>query len=473
MNIESLVKTVASLPARAVLEAASGKRVYVVGGPIRDSILRREWKDLDLAIEGPAAKVASDFASKIGGRFIELDVDFDETRVVAGDYIYDFSGFPEGGLLGDLRRRDFTINSMAVDLEGLLKGKLDLIDPFGGAADLQDKVLRVTSNESFSQDPLRVLRAFRFAAELGFDIEPGTLDQVRSSRSLLSKVHAERISYELMVTFSQRNSYPSLTLMSETSVLCAVFPQLEKTKGVAQDKLHPVDVYGHSLETYRQVENTVNHIDASPFAAYSDLVNQYLTSAPRRVALLKMAGLLHDIAKPDSLQPGDDDRLHFYGHDRTGALAIEEFATNGLRMSKKDAKMLFTLTRNHMWPHLLAAHGDITERAMKKFFRELEDEAVGALLLAWADSLASVGPERSSSALRETIDGLLRFYTERKEEVVRPPLITGKDLIEVLGLTPGPVFSRILKEVERQRDEGTARTRLEAIEIARRILSEG
>ncbi|MFQ5906093.1 MAG: CCA tRNA nucleotidyltransferase [bacterium] len=452
-----------------MLEAAGKRRVFLVGGPIRDSFLNRDFNDIDLTVEGEAVDVARTFASRVGGKFVPLDLELDESRVVAGDYTYDFSGFPEGRLLADLERRDFTINSIAIDLRGLIDEKGEFIDPFDGLIDLQKEVLRCTAGSAFKEDPLRVLRAFRFAAQLGFTIEQGTMDAARKDRNLLKEVAAERICYEIMLTFSQSDSFGSLSMMADTSVLCTIFPQLERTRGVAQNKLHPLDVFGHSLKTYGQMEEVVKSLEERPFAGHAPLVNEYLSSAPRKSALLKMSALLHDIAKPETIQPGEDQRLHFYGHDRTGADRAEEFALAVLRMSRKDAKTLFLLIKNHMWPHLLAGQGEITERAMRKFFRELEDEAIGVLLLAWADSLASVGPEESSEALSAAIERLLRFHTERREEVVLPPLITGRDLIDMLGLTPGPIFGKILKEVEREREKWRVQTRNDAIEIARRV----
>ena len=472
MNIKSLAQKLNLLPMEAVLEAADKKRVYVVGGPIRDSFLKREYNDVDLAVEGDAGGVARKFASRVRGRFITLDAELDESRVVVEGYTYDFTGFPKGCLLPDLERRDFTINSVAVDLRELLEGEGEVIDPFGGLSDLGKKVLRATSRNSFSEDPLRVLRAFRFAAQLGFEIEKRTLIAAARERVLLKGVAAERISHEILLIFSQENSSTSLSLMAEASVLCTVFPQLEPTKGVAQNKLHPLDVFDHSLRTYQEMENVINHLSSTPFAPFSDIVSEYLCSIPNKNALLKMAALLHDIAKPETLQPGEDQRLHFYGHDRTGAEKVEQFASKDLRMSKKNAKTLFVLIKNHMWPHLLAGQDEVTERAIRKFLRQLGDEAIGVLVLAWADSLASVGPEKSSEPLSVTIDGILDFYTERKDEVVLPPLITGKDLIGILGLTPGPIFSKILGGVENEREEGKVRTKTDAIETARRIAAE-
>jgi len=472
MNIKSLAQKLESLPMGAVLEAADKKKVYIVGGPIRDFYLKREYNDIDLAVEGDAAEVARKFASRVKGRLVPLDAELDESRVVVGNYTYDFTGFPKGCLLPDLERRDFTINSVAVDLRELLEGEAEVLDPFGGLSDLGKKVLRATSSNSFREDPLRVLRAFRFSAQLGFEIEKRTLIAAVRERVLLRGVAAERISYEIMLTFSQENSSASVSLMADTSVLCTVFPQLGPTKGVAQNKFHPLDVFDHSLRTFREMENIINHLSSTPFGPFSDVVSEYLLSVPSKSALLKMAALLHDIAKPETLQPGEDQRLHFYGHDRTGAERVEQFASKDLRMSKKNAKTLFVLIKNHMWPHLLAGQDEITERAIRKFFRQLGDEAIGVLALAWADSLASVGPEKSSQPLSVTIDGILHFYTERRDEVVLPPLITGKDLIGILGLTPGPIFGKILREVENEREKGKVQTKTDAIETARRIASE-
>ncbi len=473
MSIESLSSKLKLLPVKAVLEAAGSRAVYVVGGPIRDSFLGREYSDIDLAVEGEGGEVAKSFASLTGGRFVPLDVEHDESRVVIGEYTYDFSGLPEGDLLSDLEKRDFTINSMAADLRLVLQGRGTVTDPFGGLRDLNDRVLRATTDQSFKDDPLRVLRAFRFAAQLGFTVEENTLDAARDSRALLRDVAAERVSYEVLLTFSQPDSFPFVSLMAETSVLCTVFPKLEDTKGVAQNKLYPLDVFGHSLATYKEMEALLDEISGTPFSDFGLLLREYLDAMPRSTALLKMGALLHDIAKPDTIQPGEDERLHFYGHDRTGAEQVEEFALVDLRMSKKDAKMLSVLVGNHMWPHLLAGQQKITEKAMRRFWRELEENGIGVLLLAWADSLASVGPQVSSEPLRYSIIYLLSFYTARREEVSLPPLLTGNDLIEVLGLEPGPVFGQILKEVEKEREEGRLSTREEALKLARTMLERG
>jgi len=469
MKMELLLRKLRSLPAEAILRAAGKSRVYIVGGPVRDAFLDREFNDIDLAVEGSGARVARQFAATSGGRFVMLDAEHDESRVVLDEHTFDFSGFGEGGLESDLERRDFTINSVAVDLKELLEGKALPVDPMGGLEDLDQGVLRVTTVRSFRNDPLRILRAFRLSAQLAFSIEDETLSLARDERGLISGVARERIAYEMLLIFSEPKSYGALSLMADTSVLCTVFPQLEKTKGVAQNKLYPLDVFEHSLKTYEEMEGVLADTGKTPFGCYLSLVEEYLAGGSRRAALLKMAALLHDIAKPETLQPGDDDRLHFYGHDRTGAEAVERFALEGLKMSKKDAKMLLVLIKNHMWPHLLATQEEITDRACRKFFREMEADGVGVLLLAWADSLASAGPVDSSEPLADSIGKLLGFYTEKCEEVVLPPLISGRDLIEELGLVPGPIFGRILKQVEKGREEGSLTTRDEALRLARDI----
>lgn len=469
MKTEPLLRELRSLPTEAILEAAGPSTVYIVGGPIRDSQLGREFSDIDLAVEGGGAHVARKFAELTGGRFVMLDKEHDESRVVLEGHTYDFSGIPQGELESDLKRRDFTVNSIALDVRRLLAGSAVPVDPMRGLEDLERKTLKVTTERSFRDDPLRVLRAFRLSAQLGFKIEERTLALAREQKSLLKRVAPERIAYEILLLFSEPESYGALSQMADTSVLLTVFPQMEKTKGVAQNKLYPLDVFDHSLKTYEEMEGILSRIEKTPFAGHLSLVNEYLSSAPRITALLKMAALLHDIAKPDTVQPGEDNRLHFYGHDRDGALEVSRFALEKLKMSKKDARMLLNLVKNHMWPHLLGAHEEVTERACRKYFRELELEGVGVLLLAWADSLASVGPVDSSESLALCIRRLLGFYVEKREEVVLKPLIGGKELIEELGLVPGPLFGRILREVEKKREEGTLSTRDEALELARAI----
>ena len=462
---EALVRAEPSI--RHLLELSRGK-TYLVGGALRDALLGREILDLDLAVEGEAATVGQTLAKELKGTFVLLDPERDEGRLVSREGPeLDLSGLRDKPIEEDLRRRDFTIDALAIDLREFLKGEYQLIDPFGGVQDLSLRTIRMVADDSFSQDPVRILRAFRFAAQLGFSIGEETLQAMERDSQMLSKVPGERVWHELKLIFSCPDSFDQVEAAWKMGILEVLFPEMTEMRGVGQAKGHIQDLFEHSVLTYKMFEELTRELGGEPFAQAKEVIEKYVEP---RLPLLKLSALFHDLGKPRAEAEDSEGVTHFYGHESIGVELAQKIAKNRLKLSRKETKTLTTLIANHMRPHLLAREEQLTQRAMRRFFNQTEGEGIGVLILAYADGLAS--RDRGGGDLDRTIAQLLSFHLEELRRPKLTRLITGDDLIQELKLKPSPRFRVILKEVEERQLEEEIKTREEALSLAKKIAEE-
>lgn len=463
MNLELLQTKLKEIgiPVEYFIEKAH--RVYLVGGAIRDALLGREIIDFDFAVEGSGLEYAKSFAHKLGATFVPLKLD--EGRVVYKKrWILDFSGLGTNGIEEDLTKRDFTINAMAIELGDLIEKRWRLIDPMYGLKDLKSKRIRMTTRESVIQDPLRILRAFRFASQLDFRIEEETRRTLRIHKKLLSRVAAERISYELFLILQVDTSWGCLNEMGELSILFVLLPELKK-----MDKLLPeIKLWAHSIHSLKELEEIL--LDPGrTFAELEPYLKLYF-GWKKRKPLLKLATLFHDIGKPSTISSDDDGKIHFYGHDTLGETLLVPILKDRLRLSRREIGTVTHLVKYHMRPHLLGREEEPTPRAMRRFFIDLGEEWVGVLLLAYADALATENGDVSK--LKRLISRLVRFKEEEEKKGEVERLINGHDLIEEFKLQPGPIFRKILERVEEEQLDGRITTREEALEFVRKMLKE-
>ena len=436
----------------SLINLAEDRRIYLVGGAIRDIYLDREVCDFDFAVEGQGIEFARRFAKKIRGAFVILSKEDDEARVVyKKETILDFIGLRDKNLTEDLKRRDFTINSIAVDISQ----EYELIDPFKGLKDLKQGIIRPVSEESLSLDPLRILRAIRLGLELNFKIDRKIWKLAKGLS--LSKVAKERISYELLRIMEQDGSYSYLKKLLKLGILQEIFNKAEK---LFKDSF----VLEHSLRTYEKIEKILKEPEI--FEEFRPEWDQYFSQMEKRKALLKLSGLFHDISKPETQFTNEKGEVHFYGHDTLGAKRVEEIAREDLRLSKREIKMLKTLVARHMHLHLLATGPELTDRAIRRFFRLLEDEYLGLFILTYADGYATAGKTRH---LEKTIKRMIQLKRADDAKVKIKRLVTGDDLIKI-GLKPGPIFRPILQELEDLQMEEKITTKEEGLKHLKDVI---
>lgn len=421
--------------------------LYLVGGTVRDILMGAEPQDYDFSVSGSGMEFARWVGHKIKGAVILLDEEMDEARVVKDDVVYDFIGIDKGGVVIDLQRRDFTINAMAVQVENL-----DFLDPFHGTLDLKRRIIRPTTAQSLIADPLRILRGFRFALELDFNLHKDFLKQAKNIT--LAATAAERVGYEMMRIMSCPRSFETILKINQLGIFRQIFPEAEKL-------IDDFDLWGHSLNTYGAVEAL---IAKGFFRKLEPEYTQYF-SKPSRVPLNKLAGLFHDVAKPDTFLLKDGE-VHFYGHDTIGAKMVEKIAHQRLRLSKHEVDVLKKLVKEHMRLHLLATNPELTDRAIRRFFRHLEEDWFGAMMIAWADGYATGGKTKHLEKAFLRMVSLLRA-DNAKPRVER--FVTGHDLI-ALGVKPGPIFKIILQELLDLQLEGSIANKDEALKQAVQIV---
>jgi len=348
-----------------------GIESYIVGGFVRDVLLERDTVDIDIAVAGDALDIASKVADNLGGKYVLLDKVNRVGRVVLGDerhWEIDFSTF-EGSIEQDLGRRDFTIDAMAVDLSQLGKEntEIQLIDPFGGWDDLHQGVIRAVAETAFTSDAVRLLRAVRLTAELGFSINEETEALIRRYSHLISGVAGERVREELLRLLAVPRAGQFLSYVDELGLLTVLIPELAQAKGVSQPRVHFWDVFDHSIQTVVAVDFLLRQgewqyagekvLAAVPWStALAQHFNQVVSSGSTRGLLLKLAALLHDVAKPQTKSIDAGGRARFLGHDREGA-AIASGILERLRFSTKEIKLVEIMVRYHLRPTQMSHEG--------------------------------------------------------------------------------------------------------------------
>ncbi len=453
------------------------QRVYLVGGFLRDAQLGRSGKDLDFAVSRDAIGLARRFARAIKGAFVLLDEESGCARVARkrlpgdGVWTYDFADLRAGTISGDLARRDFTINTLAVDLSRVSGGVIPP-DALRGhrmaAGDIRRKVIRMVGAKAFVDDPLRLLRAYSLRAQLGFVIDPDTRRRILAQAPLIRDVSPERVREELFKVLASPRAALVIRELDRDGVLIEIMPQVRVMFGVVQGGYHHLDVWKHSLETLRQLEMSLKEAASDEdLKAYLD---EELGGGHSRRAVLKLAALLHDIGKPDTKKREPGGRTSFHGHEHTGR-RIGRIIAKNLRLSTRERYALEDMVTLHLRPGYLSNFKRPSDKAVFRFFRDAKDEAVSVLLLSMADQRSTRGPLTTAHdiAHHEAISlPLIREYFARKKEKPFVRLVTGHDLIKKLGLKPGPHFAAILAKVEEAQHLGKALTRDEALAVARK-----
>jgi len=476
------------------LLAEQGIKSYLVGGFVRDVLLRRDTVDIDIALAADALEVAPGIATAFGGKYVLLDEVNRVGRVILaidgetkGQWKLDFTTL-EVNIEQDLARRDFTIDAMAVDLGELVEDytAIQLIDPFHGWSDLEQGIICAVTDTAFELDPARLLRAAGLASELGFSIDNETECLIRRHCHLIANVAGERIREEMLLLLAIPQS-KFLPYLDELGLLTAMIPELNQTKGVNQPKEHFWDVFDHSVETVVAVDFVLRQggweyandevLAVVPWSAV--LANHFeleVSSGSPRRSLLKLAALLHDIAKPQTKTIDEGGRIRFLGHAKEGA-AIAVNILERLRFSGKEVRLVEIMVRHHLRPGQMGHNELPSRRAIYRYFRDTGEAGIDILFLNLADHLATRGPQLNLAQWQEHAQMVEYILSQRfqEESLVTPPkLIDGHDLIKSFGMSPGPEIGQLLEAVREAQAAGELTTRQEALAYIReRLTTEG
>jgi poly(A) polymerase len=438
-------------PLRSIIDE-TGARVYLVGGALRDLLLGIPSYDFDFIVFGDAEGFALTFAARAGGRLVVLDDRERIYRVVAAGVVFDFSAPKGADLPSDLAMRDFTVNAMAADVSLSPSPVLSLP---GAEEDLARGNIRAVSDRAFVDDPLRLLRAFRLSAVLGFSIDGPTKERIAAGRSMIAQIARERIRDEWARLLSCPRSFPAVTAMDETGLLEEMFPEIAAMKGVDQNRWHDLDVWGHCLATLHQIETIITDPERffpSRGRETSDYFAEPLGGGWTKGALVKLAALVHDVGKPETRAVGSDGQASFHGHENTGA---EIFVAIGRRLllGKRATRYGRILIKNHMRLLSLSVSPTLTRRAVARLYRDTGDALPALLVLGLADTRAGrADPERERESIR-VIEDVLSVVDEIKRAVV--PLLSGTEIMRLCGIPEGRLVGRLKSDLSEAQAEGS------------------
>jgi tRNA nucleotidyltransferase/poly(A) polymerase len=458
--------------------------LYLVGGAVRDLLLGRESiVDLDFAVPDDGLKVARKVANALDAAFYPLDETRGTGRVVYETTIaygikqnyLDFATYRGGSLLEDLADRDFTINAMALNLAD--PGQL--LDPLHGRDDLAAGLIRPASAAAFENDPVRVLRAVRQAAEFNFSLEADTRQRAGLAAKRLPEISPERQRDELLKLLNTPVPGWAVKTLDQLAVLPHLLPEVAAMRDVTQSPPHHLNVFEHTLVALdawaRMQHEHLPHVAEAWRPGVQQYLHNSLTGNIMIQQLLPLALLLHDTGKPASrtekiVDNSDYTKIRFLGHERESAKITRQIMRR-FRFSAQAMGFVETVVANHMRPLLLANENRVTRRAIYRFFRDTTganyQAGVAVLLHTLADHAATYAPgqgETETQVLGEIANRLLTAYFEQREQVVDPPpLLTGRDLIVDLGLSTGQLIGTLLDRLKEAQAMGQVQTRDEAL----------
>lgn len=456
------------LARRAVGE---GEGIWIAGGAVRDAALGRPVVDLDLAAAADPATVAKAIAREGKGHSFELSAEFATWRAVAhdGGWQIDVTSLRGETIEADLGERDFTIGAVAVPLSGG-----EPLDPFDGLADLERRVLRVVGERSFSTDPLRLLRAARFAAELGLELDSGTVALARSEAARAAEPAGERQLLELRRLVGGPDPLRGIRLLDELGVTAAVLPELEALRGVEQGPNHHLDVHGHTmavLERTLEVEDDLERFGGERAEELRELLAEPLADEMTRGTALRFGALVHDIGKP-ATRSEKDGWVTFVGHDHDGVEIVGDLCRR-LRASRELTRHLQGLTLHHLRLGFLVHEAPLPPRRVHEYLRATEPVGVDVTLLTIADRLSArgSGPFATEEAIEAHLalaKQMLAAALDWRHDGPPQPLLRGDELADELGVPAGRELGELLAELEAAQFSGEVSTREEAIEHLRR-----
>jgi len=439
------------------------EKVYLVGGAVRDYILGETTYDKDIIVTSISAKeFAEKFAGQNNATFIELDKENKIYRVVLEDKLnfVDITEPINNSLEEDLKRRDFTINSICIDLS-----TNEVIDLNNGKKDIQNKIIKSISEENIIDDPLRILRAFRFMSTLGFKIDKTTIEQIKKHIDTIDKPAIERTNYEFLKLFSGNYADKALKLMGEMGLIEKLYPIFNDVKQVTPNTHHHLNLYDHSVETVKQIQDIYNtsskevreHLDQVDFGGFSRLTH------------LKLAGFFHDIGKFSTWTIDEDNIRHrFIKHDDVGAkMAAKIFRKN--KFSKKQIEYIAEMIRQHIYPAQVVASPNISEKIYMRYTRKMDINSIDNIILAKADRLSTKGPAITEECINEGIDNLdklLKYYLSIKDHLKPlPKLLSGTEIMKLKNIEQSPILGKIIKALHTEQMEGNIKTKEEAIDF--------
>ena len=459
------------------LKPSNEHQVWLVGGFIRDLLNdKKECFDIDLTLSFNPFKAAREYAQTTSSGLVILDEERHIIRVVrtlenGKSYTFDLSEFRSDDINGDLKARDFTFNAIAAPLFGtnlnLIKtNKLELFDPLSGVDSLKNKIIKPCSQFLFQDDPLRIMRAFRFGALFDSTLSDEILELIDKSKDAIKSISGERIRDELFKIFTVNKSYKWINNIDKSGIFKIILPELDICHGVTQNEWHHLDVFDHSLLSLEKLETALKIPAPYPWwNEFLDYLSETISSSRTYLQLLKFGCLLHDIGKvPCKEINKDTGKITFHRHEVEGTKIIKTVCER-LRLSSKELSYLQNLIKNHMRPGIILQQG-ISDKRLYRFYNECNRDGVGICMMCLADRFSALGENVEEQYLNTFAAGIYQimdaFYQQSRITKIKP-LLNGNEIMEKFNLKPGPIIKRLLDLLEEAQFSNEITNKEEAI----------
>ena len=443
---------------RAALAALGpGEAGWLVGGCLRDELLGRRVRDVDVAVDGQPERLARALGDRFGGGVYATSDLFGTWRVVIGELHIDVAalrGGPPGDppdpqtralrLEADLRARDVTVDALARPLDGD-----DIVDPLSGLSDLAAGRLRLCSPASLDDDPLRVLRLARLARV--FDLVPDAAATEAALRAApgLARVRGERVRDELCALLGSRHASVALRDLAVWGALAVVLPEVDRLRGVEQNPYHHLDVFEHTLEALTYVVGVVAQLGGRKFLATPGEAG---LPGVEPLVPVSWAVLLHDIGKPVVRVVDEQGRVIFWHHDETGRQMCVDIGRR-FNFSNRFVEYVGTLVRQHLRLGFLTREEPLTRRALARYRRDVSPWVFESVVVSLCDRLATRGEKTSLSSMARHYR-LARTVWTGVNKLPAPQLLSGEDVMDLLGIGPGPAVGQALVALEEEIEAG-------------------
>ena len=444
---------------------------YLVGGAVRDLVAGNTPNDFDFVVENNINEFSDFVSSLINGKIVKFDNHGMNTfRIIniRKNMFIDITEFQNKseGLIYDLSKRDFTINSMAIKVEKKSNYLHNIIDPFDGINDIKNKVLRYTCRNTVLDDPLRLIRLIRLSAKMKFDIENKTLDYFKNNAFMIREVSTERIRDELIEIFSLSNSHQSILLLAKIDLLEYIFPEITSTRNVEQLGLHDKDVYEHQISALYFVEKLLDD------QIFGEIDKNTFAHDKSKFSYIKLATFFHDIGKPSTKQVTEG-KITFISHEDSGARIIYDIMTR-LKFSLKSKNYVQKLVKHHLrLGHLISLSEEPSDKSLRKLNRDCGDLILELVFLDFADFLSTsqynfdnyLEHYNNLSKIYFRLQNISAEFTEKYTNI-----IDGHQIMEIFGLNEGPEVGRVLTAIQQEFINSGKITKSKAIKLAKNLL---
>lgn len=433
-------------------------KIYVTGEYLRDFLLGKKTKDMELLVSDKTSVIAKDFANRIDMKLIGgnnpssykvLDID--------RDLKIDFHCIDEGDINTYLQKKGITIDSMAVDICNFEENLKDnIIDPTGGLVDIENNIVRIWDEDNLIENPILSIRAVAIMSELGFEMDKDTITTIRRNKGLISNIEGKELGDEFFKILRRRKTYYYFSFMDkELDILEEIFPEIKSMKDVGECKYHVVDAFTHSIYVLKLTENIIyydGYFEDHIRRIYEDHASERMEGDHTRVELMKLGAFFHDVGKPSARKVDSTGRVRFKGHEITGAEIIRKISER-FSLSIKERDILYRIVAKHMLPLVSYKSNDVSSKFLYRMFKECGDETLDILLIALADIVGTrklLYPDEEMGKFKIHIEFIANNYITRYREVEdMSKVIKGSDIMKEFDLPEGVLASELVEEVRK------------------------